>query len=147
MLQFPARSLPVDTPPWIVKACNCSAKADQPLGQTTPDPTVTQSRLSCPQIAMMQSANLRQRNDSAFCRRLDLSSHWCIHFPTIDATVLHYSRQSTFVASISTTGSKAIPRGQCQRTVSGLPRESNPALNKTQIGVTIRCLLNNARSA
>jgi hypothetical protein len=29
----------------------------------------------------------------------------------------------------------------------GLPREPNPTLNKTQIGVAILCLLNNARSA
>src|SRR5689334_22117857 len=29
----------------------------------------------------------------------------------------------------------------------GLPRKPNPALNKAQIGVAIRCLLNNARSA
>jgi len=42
--------------------------------------TLLQPLLSCAQIAMMQSANLRQRNDLALCWRLDFSSHRRVPF-------------------------------------------------------------------
>ena len=66
-----------------------------------------QSLLCRSQIAMMQSANLRQRNDFAFCWRLDLASHRRIPFQRLmrphfisDAETIHIVNRRN--ASLST---------------------------------------------
>ena len=73
--------MPVDFAPQIVKAGNCSSKADGYWTGNSGPLRCVQLPVRCPQIAMMQSANLRQRNDLALCWRLKIGASW-VHLRT-----------------------------------------------------------------